>query len=183
MNKATARRELQRLIDKAPKIAPSITRCKWQNYGEVTDEGFEPQKAQRWEVEATSLLQGLASSGGQPFALLNGQYHERKAKAANYHGRSIFIHEAVQCLTTAVELLDSAVANIVIPERQHYVAAAAELETPQHVTIPWLLKHVSVSLWFTAAGLLVAAFLLGVKVAGFPLLQSIFGILGTAHTP
>lgn len=73
MKKAEARRKLQRLIGEAPAIAPAIARFKGQSYGEVTDENLNAQKAQRWELEATSLLQGLASSGGQPFALLNRQ--------------------------------------------------------------------------------------------------------------
>ena len=180
MKKAQARNELQRLIDEASTIAPSIACIEGQSYGKVTDENFNAQKAQRWELEATSLLQGLASSGGQPFALLNGQYHEEKACAVSYHSKSIFIHKAMQCLITAVELLDSATSEIVLPCPQQLAEAKRELDIPQQVTIPWLLKHVPVSLWLTAGGFLVAAFLGGIKVAGLPFVQ---GILGAAHFP
>lgn len=175
MKKAEVRRELQRLIDEAPAIAPAIVRFKGQSYGEVTDEDLDTQKAQRWELEARSLLQGLASSGGQPFALLNGQYHEEKARSSQYHSKSIFIHKAVQCLTTAIELLDAAASEIVLPHAQHLAAAKAEVESPQRITIPWLLKHVPVSLWLSACGILLVVFLAGAKVAGLPLMQQILG--------
>jgi hypothetical protein len=175
MNKVDARRELQRLIDEAPTIAPSIVHLKGQSYGDVTDEGFNPQKAQRWEVEATSLLQGLASLGSQPFALLNGHYHEEKARSANYHSRSIFIHKAVQCLTTAVELLESAASEIVLPHAQQFATVEGEPTVPQHVTILWLLKHVPITLWLTAIGVLLAVFLFGIEVAGLQFVQEILG--------
>ena len=180
VNKETARQELQRLIGEASAIAPSITRYKSQNYGEVTDEGFEPQRAQRWDLEATSLLQGLASTGSQPFALLNGQYHDKKAKAESFHSRSIFIHQGVQCLTTAVELLDSAESDIVIPEQAHYAVAATELETPQHVTISWLFKHVPVSLWFAAVALAVSIFLAGVFAGQTRLYQHVIDLFSAS---
>lgn len=180
MKKAQARNELKRLIDEASTIAPSIARVEGQSYRKVTDENLDAQKAQRWEVEATSLLQGLASSGGQSFALLNGQYHEEKARAVSYHSKSIFIHKTVQCLSTAVELLDSATSEIVLPSAQQLTNLQWELDVPQRVTIPWLLKHVPVSLWLTAGGLLITALFLGIKIASLPFVRE---ILGTTHSP
>jgi hypothetical protein len=106
----------------------------------VTDENLNVQKAQRWELEVTTLLQGLASSGGQLFALLNGQYYEAMAQSAKYHSKSIFIHKVVQFLTTVIELLDSATSETVLPHAQHLVASQSKIEAPQHITIPWLLK-------------------------------------------
>lgn len=175
VDKDEVRRELRRLIDEAPKIAPSITRCDGRNYGAVTDDGFDPQKAQRWEVEATSTLQYLACTRIQAFALLNGQYYEKRAQAPQNHSRSIFIHQAVQCLTTAIELLDSAVVEVVLPQE---TVARADLDAPQKVTIPWLLKHVPVTLWLTAIGLLAASFLLGIRAAESRVVQSILGLFG-----
>jgi hypothetical protein len=52
----------------------------------------------------------------------------------------------------------------------------AELEPPKVVTIPWLLKHVPAMLWITAGGLLVAAFVAGIRVGQVPVVQEIFGV-------
>ena len=52
----------------------------------------------------------------------------------------------------------------------------ASLEPPAKVTVPWLLKHVSASLWISALGVLLAAFLLGVNASRLSFVKELFGL-------
>lgn len=46
---------------------------------------------------------------------------------------------------------------------------------PEKITILWLIKHVPITLWLTAAGLLIAVFLAGIKASKSTLIKEIFG--------
>jgi len=51
-----------------------------------------------------------------------------------------------------------------------------ELVSPEKVTIPWLLRHVPISLWLAAAGLLIGAFVAGVKASSLTIIREVFGL-------
>lgn len=108
MDRAKLKRELERLVDEAPRIAPSITRFKEQgNYGNVTDEGLDRQNFVRWEVEAASILEELATSGASVFKNLHDEYVKRKEASKKFHSHSILAHQLQELLVSAVQLMDS----------------------------------------------------------------------------
>src|SRR6266446_392801 len=110
------RRELIRLVAEAPKIAPSITNYEpSRSYGSVTDESLNVQASQRWGLEAAAVISALASSGTDVYVGLQAQYDRLKEDSKRFHSRSIFIHQVMQLLTSANELLSSAVLNIASP--------------------------------------------------------------------
>ena len=181
MKKPAIKQELQRLIAEADKVAPSIARFDGRNYGNVTDEGYDAQRAQRWELEVSSVIQQLAATQVPAFALLNGQYYEQRAKDKQNHSKSIFIAQAKQFLTTALELMDSPPGDALpsdIPihggpvERQ---MVRAKLDVPEKVTISWLVRNVPATLWATGGGIIVAVFMAGIKAAQLPFVQEIVG--------
>lgn len=53
--------------------------------------------------------------------------------------------------------------------------ASAGLETPEQITVPWLLAHVPISFWIAAAGLLVSAFAGGIRVGQISAVKQLFG--------
>jgi len=55
-------------------------------------------------------------------------------------------------------------------------APAAALEAPQRVTLKWLIEHVPVSYWAYLAGVVIAAFTLGISAAKLSIVQEWFGI-------
>jgi hypothetical protein len=112
MDKAKLKGELQRLIDEAPRIAPSIARYEVDhNYDKVTDEALDTQNLVRWELEAASILNELAASGVTVFKDLHGEYLKRKEAAKKFHSRSILVHHLLELLLSAVQLLDSALSQ------------------------------------------------------------------------
>ncbi len=52
------------------------------------------------------------------------------------------------------------------------------IETPEKVTIPWLLNNVPVHLWLAFLGLLASAFLLGIQASRISLIKEIFILTG-----
>ncbi len=80
----------------------------------------------------------------------------------------------IDSATNPTQLLDSSPSNF--PQ----VQMAPELTVPEKVTIPWLLKHVPVTLWTAAVGLLIGAFICGVKASEITLIQEIFSLPKTA---
>ena len=172
------RRELIRLVAEAPKIAPSIANYEHtRSYGSVTDEALDVQASQRWELEATALISALASSGIDVYIRLQAQYDRIKEDSKKFHSRSIQIHQVMQLLTSANELLGSAVGKIAsLPAKR---TSSGTLEVPPKVTLSWLFKHVPVGLWMAAAALLLAAFVAGVKSSEISLIREIFGLQKT----
>ena len=112
MDRAKLKRELQRLIDEAPRIAPSIAQYEVDhNYGKVTDEALDTQNLVRWELEAASILNELAASGVSVFKDLHDEYLRRKEAAKKFHSRSILVHHLLELLLSAIQLMDSALSQ------------------------------------------------------------------------
>ena len=61
------------------------------------------------------------------------------------------------------------------PREREDAVIYRELAPPEKVTLLWLVRHVPVSLWLIAGGLLLAAFTLGMKASTWPLLRELFG--------
>ncbi len=53
-----------------------------------------------------------------------------------------------------------------------------ELEPPQRVTVSWLIKHVPIKFWVTLLGIIVAAFILGIRASRISLVQEVLQDLG-----
>ncbi len=112
MDRAKLKGELQRLIDEARRIAPSIARYEVDhNYGKVTDEALDTQNLVRWELEATSILNDLAASGVSVFKDLHDEYLRRKEAAKKFYSRSILVHHIQELLLSAVQLMESALSQ------------------------------------------------------------------------
>ena len=172
------RRELTRLVAEAPQIAPSIANYEHsRSYGSVTDESLNVQASQRWELEAAAVISALASSGADVYVRLQAQYDRIKEDSKRFHSRSILIHQVMQLLTSANELLSSAVGKIAPPPVKR--ASSGTLEVPPKVTLSWLFKHVPVGLWVAAGALFLAAFAAGVKSSEISLIREIFGLQKT----
>ena len=60
--------------------------------------------------------------------------------------------------------------------REESLPIQPEPELPEKVTLIWLVRHVPVSFWITAAGLLVAAFVAGIQASRISLVKEIFGL-------
>lgn len=106
MDQAKLKCELERLINEAPQIAPSIIRFKEQgSYGNVTDDGLDRQNFVRWEIEASSILQNLAASGTLVFENLYNEYVKIKGDSKKFHSRSILVHKLLELLLSAVQLM------------------------------------------------------------------------------
>ena len=57
INRDKIKRELERLIEEAPRIAPSIVRFEVdRRYGRVTDEDLDEVSLVRWDVEVAAIL-------------------------------------------------------------------------------------------------------------------------------
>jgi len=54
--------------------------------------------------------------------------------------------------------------------------AKGKLELPEVVTLRWLYEHVPYRLWYSAVGLLLTVFLVGIGVAKIPIIQTLIGI-------
>lgn len=181
MKKLAIKQELRRLIAEADEVAPSIVRFDGRSCGNITDEGYDAQRAQRWELQVSSVIQQLAATQVPAFALLNGQYYEQRAKDKQNHSRSIFVGQAKQSLITALELMDSppghALPNDIpihgtpVPK----VMAPREPDAPEKVTISWLARHVPVKLWAAGAGIILGIFVAGIKAAQYRFVQEIVG--------
>ncbi len=108
MNRAKLKRDLQRLIAEAPRIAPSIARFEQdRTYGNVTDEALDTQNLVRWELEAGSILNELATSGFSIFKDLHKEFLTTKEASKNFHSRSILVHKMLEIMLSAVQLIDS----------------------------------------------------------------------------
>ncbi len=119
MDRDQARFELQRLVAEASKIAPSIVRFdERRNYGTVTDENFDGPSFARWDVEAATILEQLSKST-PVFRKLHAEYLGKKKTSKKFHSRSILVHEIMQILVSALQLLDSSLA---IPVHQPVAA-------------------------------------------------------------
>lgn len=171
------------MIAEADEVAPSIIRFDGRSYGDVTDEDYDAQRAQRWELQVSSVFQQLAATQVPAFALLNGQYYEQRSKAKQNHSKSIFIAQAKQSLTTALELMDSPPGDALPSDIPIYGSTVSkqmvptEPEVPGKVTISWLARHVPVKLWAAGVGIIVAIFVAGIKAAQFRFVQEIVGVV------
>jgi len=58
----------------------------------------------------------------------------------------------------------------------------SRLEFPEKVTLHWMVKNVPVSIWLTALGVVVAAFLMGVSAAKLGVVQEWFSITAPLST-
>ncbi len=181
MNKDETRRELVRLVAEAPRIAPSIAKYEQsRTYGSVTDESLDVQASQRWELEAAAVISQLASSGAEVYVGLQAQYARIKDESKRYHSRSILVHQVMQLLTSANELLSSPMGSVEATQTKR--APAKDLELPQKVTFSWLFKHVPVGLWLAAAALLLGAFAAGVRSSELSFIREIFALPKTHPT-
>lgn len=173
MNRDEIKSQLERLIAEAPQVAPSIARYdETKNYGRVTDEELDGQALQRWELEIVALFNQLADSGATVFQQLHSRYLSVMQDSRRQHSKSILVHQLMLLLNTAAQLLDSPVSSMhSSPNTQ---SASPELEMPSTVTIPWLLKHVPVPLWFAVAGVLLAVFVAGIQASEISLVREIF---------
>ncbi len=107
-DRAKARRELQRLIEEAPRIAPSIARFELDHdYGKVTDDSFDAQNFIRWEIEVGAILSDLDASGVSVFRELHQKYLQRAEASRKFHSRSILVHQILELLVSAIQLIDS----------------------------------------------------------------------------
>jgi VHL beta domain len=61
--------------------------------------------------------------------------------------------------------------------------APVELETPSSVTLPWLVRHVPVGLWLSAAGFIVAVFVSGIYVGQVSWVKQLAGVSDGKTTP
>lgn len=110
----TLRHQLQRLIEDAPLIAPSIGLFDTHgNYGQVDDRELNRQRVITFELEAEALLQRLEQDPDPVFARLLDKYRalEEEAKGIpgrqrGFHSRSTWVHKAQQLLQSALELLE-----------------------------------------------------------------------------
>lgn len=200
LDSTAAKRELERLIEEAPKVAPSIAHYDGKSYGEVTDDGYDTQKVQCWLLEASGILQHLAGKRVPVFGRLNGEYFKLEAESQSYHHRSILVHKTMLLLQTATQLLDSPVGNLAPPSMAHYLPLVesdtdatespqavaevaqlpAKLAPPEKVTPRWLMDHVPIGFWITTgtvlAGLLASSFYAGVQASKLTLIKEIFGL-------
>lgn len=51
-----------------------------------------------------------------------------------------------------------------------------EAEVPNKITLPWLFRHVPASLWLAAGGLLIAAFIAGIKASNLSIVREAFSL-------
>jgi hypothetical protein len=186
MDSVQIKRELERLILEAAQIAPSIANLGQNpNYGNVTDEKLDRVASVTWELEADSVINTLAASGHTAFKNLRSRYFTLKGET--FHSRSIFVHQAAELLATALKLLDSPVTQLVEPTAVKDYPQAKELEPPEKITFPWLLKHVSVRTWWAgvaiAGSLLIGGFVVGIKASEMSFVRGIFGLGKTPEVP
>ena len=123
MDKEKIKSELDRLIDEAPSIAPSITRFDDdRSYGRVTDEQLDLNNVMRWELESQALLQQLSALKISVFMRLYEEYAQKKEGSRRHPSRSILVHQVRQMLISARQLTDSPLLAA-IPERLNTQAA------------------------------------------------------------
>jgi len=143
----------------------------------------------RWRHESESLVAAIGSFG----MTLAGPY---KSGGRFYQAGYIGATPAEQRAAFRRDLSDSIIELEFIaknfgrfdpkPGRDGEVAKAAPLEMPESVTFAWLFRNVPVRIWFSFGALLVAAFLLGVRVANTPLFEQLAQFLGASangHAP
>ena len=175
MNANEIKTELDRLTQEAPRIAPSISNLHVNpNYGTATDEALNLQASQRWEFKAAAIISKLAGSRAEVFVGLKAQYEKLKEESKRFHSRSILIHKVMLLLETAKDLLNSNIAVIENTATSHM--EKTELKPTEKVTIPWLIKHVSIPLWAGAISLLIAVFVAGIKASDISLVREMFGL-------
>lgn len=63
-------------------------------------------------------------------------------------------------------------------DEKGYIKKKKGVETPEKVTIPWLLSNVPIHLWLAFGGLLAGAFLLGIQASRISLVKEIFTLTG-----
>ena len=192
MDRDKTRLELQRLVAEAPKIAPSIARFgEERSYGNVTDENLDVPSFVRWELEAAAILQQLAVSGVPVFTDLHARYLGQKEASKKFHSRSILVHQIMQLLISALQLLDSplaesehwqvnarrgrgeAAAPNSAPTAHPSTAVAGELPSPEKVTIAWAVRHVPLSGWSYLGGIILSVFLAGITLGQLPFVRSL----------
>ena len=171
INKDEIKSQLKRLIAEAPQVAPSISRYEeTKRYGTVTDDDLDLQAFQRWEVEAVALLNQLAESGSTVFQQLHSQYEKIMQDSQRYHSKSILVHQLMQLITTAIQLLDSPVTDalskkVPVPTPNQSEDKSKEVEVKE-----WHEKPLG-KIWLTVGGgvLLLCAIYLIRKHLGIPL--------------
>jgi len=193
MNPEEVKKEIQRLITEAPQIAPSITLAKGEDLRPVTDDKLDHQRALTWQIEANNLLRELPVNFGPVFGELEAKH--LADRNVNVRAKSILIHWTRQNLQTALDLFDSAIMKMVPPRTNIRRGAPLltpsasvspaktgnSLEPPEKVTIPWLVRHVPISGWGIGIGLLVGAFLLGVRMADVPWFRAFLKAITADH--
>jgi hypothetical protein len=116
MDRATVRAELERLVEEAPRIAPSIRRITADgNYGAVTDENLDRPSFLRWKVETEAILHEMAVADGGAFEGLHAEYLLLKEKAKKFHSSSILVHKTLEMLGGALQLLGAGI----VREKRH----------------------------------------------------------------
>jgi len=108
IDRITLTTELQRLIGEASHVAPTIVRFdESQTYGSVTDENLDTQKFIRWDIEVRTIIRLLANSDAAVFTELQSEYLRIKKESKKFHCRAILVHQVMELLISAKQLLDS----------------------------------------------------------------------------
>ncbi|OGS93220.1 MAG: hypothetical protein A2X75_02290 [Gallionellales bacterium GWE2_58_10] len=106
---------------------------------------------------------GMAISNANPFDMF----------FENYYGIS-FIPKIRDMTQQTIGVLHSHIEESKVNTK--FKKIALELPVPEKVTLIWIAHNVPMKLWFMAAGILAATFVLGVKASTFGFIREIFGL-------
>src|SRR5580693_6890821 len=126
-----------------------------------------------WRHRAEAVVQGIRAVGyilPGPFASPGRTYRVSWSPASPQKRRAAFDTELGDSLTELRFIVDNFKRDGAprLPQEESAQAAdVSPLAAPDKVTLKWLHDNVPVGLWWTALGVLVAAFLVGVTAGQF----------------
>jgi hypothetical protein len=112
MDKNNLKTQIKRLVDEADIIAPSINTFKNNDYGNFTDDDFDPGAFVTWKMEAKAILNQLSKLNPDIFTDLYKQYLSDEEASKRWHSESILVHKIQQLLVGAFSLIDSPLLDI-----------------------------------------------------------------------
>jgi len=185
MDRTSVASQLQRLIDEAANVAPSISRAKNGAYGEVTDNDLDAQAFIRWELECRALFEHLSSTRSTVLGSLYARFTTEQNNKSTYHSSSIFVHKVQQLLLTGLQLVKSSpLLDIPVPGALSTTETESvgptphrsqpEIPLPERLTLAWAWRHVPVSWLAWAIGALVTVFCVGIEVSQIEPVRELF---------